>query len=538
MISKAFTSPYNHTLLDIETNNAKNKHINKSSIYGSISPVLIDSNIPKIAINHNPNTLTLSDNSLQMSLINNAKYKIYIRLIYRDKESESDESYYTEDYIISTCTSNTLKLFYKDIDGYITLTNETSLSLKFYKQHWYKIIIKSIKRIVTPTIQKIPKTSKTYYNLQQISLNTSTTLQQGITNTDMSFDKNAQQPIYHANNLWYSLQSGNSSLNSNLYSTDGINWQQSTLTSDIILAIHYYNNLWVAGVYNSTGKSGSGIVYSNDGVNWNKASGCNAEQIKTIKFLNGIWVACGVNRSYGGGLYYSTNGTSWTQCISNCEIDCIEYANGVWFAGGLNSSDQGVLYRSTNGISWSLVKSINHVSTEDDYITYDITGIYYNNGIWHICINNKGLHYISNTDYNISSVTLTKCFDSTVKDIIYIFGKWYGAHAYLYQSTDGINWQQVNISSTSSGYKKSLCYHKGFLYISQDIYGTADTRGLYYTKDGSNWTKLFPGIPRNSLYDCFVGLTAKDNFFCCRTSKNIYYFSLPEQIIPEYKEDT
>ena len=62
----------------------------------------------------------------------------------------------------------------------------------------------------------------------------------------------------------------------------------------------------------------------------------------SIYYASGIWVACIHNYDNNGGLYYSTDGKTWTQSnVNNIGFYEAYNANGIWVACGSNSSNTG-----------------------------------------------------------------------------------------------------------------------------------------------------------------------------------------------------
>ena len=107
-----------------------------------------------------------------------------------------------------------------------------------------------------------------------------------------------------------------------------------------MFCVYNANGIWVAG------SSGNGLYYSTDGKTWTQSnitsiSIGSAGYNEDLYYSNGIWVA-GSNT----GLYYSTDGKTWTQSnITSTNMFCVYNANGIWVAG----SDGGGLYCS---ITW------------------------------------------------------------------------------------------------------------------------------------------------------------------------------------------
>ena len=78
-------------------------------------------------------------------------------------------------------------------------------------------------------------------------------------------------------------------------------WVQSNVTRGF-MSVYYANGVWVAGC---TGTKG--LYYSTDGMTWTQ-SNVTSVTGNSVYYANGIWVA-----GSGKGLYYSTDGMTWTQ---------------------------------------------------------------------------------------------------------------------------------------------------------------------------------------------------------------------------------
>ena len=95
---------------------------------------------------------------------------------------------------------------------------------------------------------------------------------------------------------------------------------------------------------------------------------------------NGIWVVASDN---GGGLYYSTDGKTWTQSnMTTGSFDSVYNANGIWVSC-IYSRDTNIIYYSTDGKVW----------TQSNITTRSLSSVYNANGIWVAAIKNNGLYY-------------------------------------------------------------------------------------------------------------------------------------------------
>lgn len=153
-----------------------------------------------------------------------------------------------------------------------------------------------------------------------------------------------------------------SSMKGLYYSTDGKTWTQSNITSGGSQQCLYGNSLWVAG--------GQDCAYwSNDGKTWTTVS--TGAHFYCLDYYDGIWVA-GAGYYNGGGLYYSTNGKTWTQSniTSGSIFMKITHKRGLWVAA---YAGNGVgSYYSTDGKTW-------YQPTENNAFLYDCEA---ENGIW------------------------------------------------------------------------------------------------------------------------------------------------------------
>ena len=239
----------------------------------------------------------------------------------------------------------------------------------------------------------------------------------GITWTQSNITTGIFIYVYNANGIWVA-----SSYNSGLwYSMDGINWNRSSITNDIWHYIYYANGIWVA-------LSKNGICYSTDGITWTQNNIVNMYLTK-IHNANGIWVGCSNN-----GLYYSTDGITWTQSnITDNYFDSVYNANGIWVSNGSNGA-----YYSTDGMLWT--QSNYSPSTNLSWFNY--SNICYGNGIW-VISDNRSYEY---------------------------------TYRYVWYSTDGITWTQSDITSGGN----CIIYDNG-------IWIMVASSNTYYSIDGKYW---------------------------------------------------
>jgi len=214
--------------------------------------------------------------------------------------------------------------------------------------------------------------------------------------------------IAYGNNQWVAVgqgadNAGNFNGKNILYSSDGINWQESTGTpfgiGGLCFGIAYGNNQWVAvggGVDNTGNPNGKNILYSSDGINWQEASGTpfgigsnsfNSTGVG-IAYGNNQWIAVGKGAGKKN-ILYSSDGknwqeSSWTQIGTKYCVD-VAYGNNLWVAvngevgnSGVPDSGPNIIYSTDNGLTWLESPGKNFNRT----IASVASGIAYGNNRW------------------------------------------------------------------------------------------------------------------------------------------------------------
>ena len=209
------------------------------------------------------------------------------------------------------------------------------------------------------------------------------------------------------------------------YSTDGINWTQTTLPAKKYWrSVCYGNGKFVAVTSNNSDVA----AYSTDGINWTQTTLSASAYWNSVCYGDGKFMAVG----QGTGAAYSTDGINWTQATlptDNWRSVC--YGGGKFVAVAENTTDAAY---STDGINWT------QTTLPADMTWYSVC---YGGGKF------VAVAYHSAT----------------------------GAY-----STDGINWTQATLSTTTNW--ESICYGDGkFVAVAED------TTDAAYSTDGINWTQ-------------------------------------------------
>ena len=280
------------------------------------------------------------------------------------------------------------------------------------------------------------------------------------------------QGVYYIGGLWYATDGSTKTY----YSVDGASWAKVPSTPTLRGSYIYGNNIWVA----RRGNNGNeGLCYSTDGINFT-VSNITSGAYDPV-YANGIWVA--TSRSVSKGIYYSLDGKEWLQSniTSGYYNNNIEYLNGVWIALGSSYSDK--MYLSGDGKIWSQV--------DVPYEYY--RNIYYVNDKWFLS-SNSGSVFCSldcNTwkETNLPSFIESNpivCMNGIWLACIYDNGVWY--------SLDGITWGQSNLVSqigNTSGFAYLVPKNANGVWVTGSSSGT---RGLWYSVTWEPSKKLLGGV--------------------------------------------
>ena len=290
-----------------------------------------------------------------------------------------------------------------------------------------------------------------------------------------------QESIYisdsgHSNNVCY----GNGkyvavaySSNKFAYSTDGINWTETStgLSKEYWQSICYGNGKYVVVVWYS-----NTFTYSSDGINWTETSnGLSERSWQSICYGNGKFVAIAWNSNT---FAYSSDGINWTETsngLSEQQWMSICYGNGKYVAVSSNVSN--TFAYSTNGINW----------------TETSTGL--SNRLWlSICYGNGKYVAVAQN-----------------------------SNTFAY-STDGINWIETS-NGLSNRLWLSICYGNGkYVAVAQN------SNTFAYSTDGINWTENSNGISdRDWLSVCY----GNNKYIICGNSdiiENVYFLETPETV--------
>ena len=276
------------------------------------------------------------------------------------------------------------------------------------------------------------------------------------------------------------------------YSTDGINWTEGTIsdTSRTWTSVCYGNGKFVAITWNS-----NYFAYSIDGINWTEGMiSDTSRRWGSVCYGNDKFVAVADSTNI---FAYSTDGINWTEgTISSTRRDwySVCYGNGKFITIDRRSKSNIFAY-STDGINWtetmisetSIDKSWRVICYGNDkfvaigqqgYFAYSTDGITWTEGT------------IGSTKRNWQSVCYgNDKFVTVATDIRTIKGTYF---AYSY---DGITWTEDVINNINSdiNYWMSVCYGNGkFVIVGYNFdsnWNLISDNNFAYSTDGINWTE-------------------------------------------------
>ena len=255
------------------------------------------------------------------------------------------------------------------------------------------------------------------------------------------------------------------------YSTDGINWTESTIsdTSRNWVSVCYGNDKFVAVANKS-----NYFAYSTDGITWTESTiSSTSRRWWSVCYGNGMFVVVGYNLNSsnklitGNNFAYSTDGINWTEGTISDGLSkrywySVCYGNDkfVVISGGIDHiSVSNYFAYSTDGINWT-------ESTISNSTTRCWKDICYGNDKFVIV----GANYTGGTN------------DKTTTGNTFAY------------STDGITWTEGMIDDTEEIWE-SVCYGNG-KFIATEPYSS---NNFAYSYDGINWVYSSKGMGKGLM---------------------------------------
>ncbi len=430
-----------------------------SSIIG-----LQDTGIPGIRLKRDDlKTYTLSDSSFNFNLPNNSYYKVTLQQLI------SGDGFYEESTVYCKSTNTTLNISNRYLDATIALTSSSSLTVTVRNCGLYNIVITKIEQIILTNHsigERLQNSCKLIEKTNTINLTLS------------NLDLTDVFGIQYVNSMWFlsSQYSGNWFY----YSTDGKNWNKTNIQKPINY-IKYANGIFVAGSRGSTTHCGEeegdsaysiGLYYSTDGITWTQSNVTSGGVYGEIYYINNLWVV-----SIDDYIRYSEDGKTWTTARSTYAMAELRYANGIFISTYSRDTSNSYMLYSTDGKTWN--------STKLGALAPD--QIMYGNGIWIASPYNGNSKYFLRSTDGITWNTYSAPY-SNLGYIAYANGIFVGScnntniSSGLSYSTDGITWTQSNITTGYNYYGYYPIFANGLWVISLN-------NGLYYSTDGKTWTQ-------------------------------------------------
>ncbi|AGF55774.1 chitobiase/beta-hexosaminidase C-terminal domain-containing protein [Clostridium saccharoperbutylacetonicum] len=255
------------------------------------------------------------------------------------------------------------------------------------------------------------------------------------------------------------------------------------------------------GIYVAVGPNGL-VKRSTDAYTWSTVNTGANTNYRSVTYGNGLFVTVGD----GGKILTSSDGFTWVSESSTTtdNLTKVIFTGSKFYVIGnyYNGSFTGILLKSDDGISWSTVE-VGLGSSSKGY-----SSLAYGNGII-VVGDQQGNTYTSNNDGTSWIYTDLKASNSSnVNFISYLNNKFYASdsNAYLYYSSDGINWNQVGAPFrvvSSGGCAQAFCgFYDGTKYYMLG-FDLSSYGGVMTSTDGINFTverKDSTSIARDCLF--------------------------------------
>jgi len=130
------------------------------------------------------------------------------------------------------------------------------------------------------------------------------------------------------------------------YSTDGINWTETTMPSKA----NWYSVTYSDGKFVAVAESSDKSAYSTDGINWTASTLPSSARWHSVTYGNGKFVAVAYDSTNAA---YSTDGINWTASTlpSSASWRAVTYGDGKFVAVTTSGSNQSA-YSTDGGETW------------------------------------------------------------------------------------------------------------------------------------------------------------------------------------------
>lgn len=255
-----------------------------------------------------------------------------------------------------------------------------------------------------------------------------------------------------------------------------------------------------------------GIYTSYNGKDWTLRLNITNADSFLYDDVTGICIA-GNSNGGGAGVWYSTNGYSWSvnSSYSSKKITSLKAAGGRLYAG-----IEGSTYTSIDGYSWSVVSALTGKLILD---------LQYDAGLW--MANISGLSagqswYYSNDGVTFAKSTVTfsdTTYGTDFQDMMRINNTTWVVSMYtgIWYTTDkGKNWTASNLGIRTGNWK--FFYHLDKFYAASQGGPGTTYGGIYYSTDGKTWTVTKGDLNVSGAYGCSGVLACIGNNFITSTN--------------------
>lgn len=244
----------------------------------------------------------------------------------------------------------------------------------------------------------------------------------------------------------------------------------AALNSDANASAVFNNEMWImGGSYASIGDQGS-VYYSNNGSSWTQAtssawgsSGARDDMASAV-FNNNLWVMGGESSSGNlNDVWCSSNGSTWsdTTCGTNSAAWPIRHGaqavvlNGkIYLMGGDNSTGPlNDVWSSSDGTNWTEVTAAAPWGAR-----YDFSAVVYNNDIWVMGgENTSGSSYYNDVWYSSDGLSWTEATTSAGwaprygASLVAANNKMWLLAGGIYNSKTGINTEYNDVWTSTDG---------------------------------------------------------------------------------------
>lgn len=231
--------------------------------------------------------------------------------------------------------------------------------------------------------------------------------------------------------------------------------------------------------------------------------------------------------TYATNIKKSEDGITWQNIFTDTQgLSYIIHSDDKFLAVGGSGSTSRIAY-SSNGTSWN---------TTNTPISAPLSRVAYGNGVYVAITTSTNSQYVSSnngTSWTMRNLPIIATFnDIKFGHGIFVMVGQNGANHYIYKSTNGINWEQIELSISNIQLQ--------YVYFVNNTFILSGDMNYVVSYDGINW-EIYNGVGSSFSGATYINgnyvlllneVSAKNGICYTRNLENLLFANIPQAVTP------